>query len=169
MIPFNNPFNPFGLPFMGMPPFVPFIPKRRSCLKRLDIFELPTNAVSLSDTSVDYGIDPVIYRQLPCECYVTVKIRQAVPTGGAGLPVTIVTPTGSSRSTVVNSGSTSGTKKSPVVDHNNNPVVGSDVSEFTDALALLNKSLGIFKFVNFVSGGAPAANTPAESSVSKSK
>lgn len=154
----SNPYALFGFPTIGMP-FGPgpVIPKRRSCLKRLQIFELKTSGVSLSDNSVDYGINPCLYNELPCECYVTLRIRQAVPAGGAALPVTVVTPTGSSRSTVSTPGAATGTKKTTVTDHNNNPVVGADVSELTDALALVDKSLGIIKFVNFVSGGAPAA------------
>lgn len=161
--------NPFYNPTLGFPLLGPgpVLPRRRSCLKRLQIFELPTNGVSLSDASVDYGINPCLYKELPCECYITLRIRQAVPAGGAGLPVTVVTPAGSSKSTVSTPGATTGTKKTPVIDHNNTQVVGSDVSEFTDALALLDKNLGIIKFVNFVSGGAAVSggNTPAAASV----
>lgn len=167
----SNPYALFGFPTIGLPLGPgPVIPKRRSCLKRLEIFELPTNGVALSGTSVDYEINPCLYRELPCECYVTLRIRQAVPAGGAALPVTVVTPTGSSRSTVSTPGATAGTKKTTVTDHNNNPVVGADVSELTDALALIDKNLGIIKFVNFVSGGAPAGgNTPAVASVKAAK
>ena len=168
----SNPYALFGFPTVGLPSFGPgsVIPRKRSCLKRLQIFELPTNGVALSDTSVDYGINPCLYRELPCECYITLRIRQAVPAGGEGLPVTVVTPAGSSSSTVSTPGTTTGTKKTPVTDHNNTPVVGSDVSEFTDAFALLDKGLGIIKFVNFVSGGTAAGgNTPAAASVKATK
>lgn len=163
----NNP-SLFGFPTIGLP-FGPgpVLPRRRSHLKRLQIFELPTNGVSLSDTSVDYGINPCLYNELPCECFIALRIRQAVPAGGAGLPVTVVTPTGSASSTVTTPGSATGTKKTPVIDHNHNQVVGSDVNEFTDAFALIDKGLGIIRFVNFVSGGVEVSggNTPAAASV----
>lgn len=168
---------PFYNNIVGFPPFpllgpVP-VTRRRSCLKQIKIFELPTNGVALSASSVDYGINPRIYNQLPCECYITLRIRQAVPAGGENLPVNVVVPTNSSSSTVSTPGATTGTKKAPVIDHDNSQVTGTDVSEFTDALALLDKSLGIIKFVNFrsasTSSNAQVGNTPAEASVSKSK
>lgn len=168
----SNPYALFGFPTLGLPPFGPgpVIRRRRSPLKQLQIFELPTNGVALSATSVDYGINPCLYNQLPCECYVTLRIRQAVPTGGEGLAVTIATPAGSPSSTVSAPGASTGTKKTPVIDHNNSPVVGSDVSELTDALALIDKNLGIIKFVNFVSGsGATGGNTPAAASARTAK
>lgn len=168
----SNAYAAFGFPALGFPPFGPgpVIPRRRINLKRLQIFELPTTGVVLSETSVDYGINPCIYSQLPCECYVTLRIRQAVPTGGEGLAVTIATPAGSPNSTVSTPGSSAGTKKTPVIDHNNSPVVGSDVSELTDALALIDKNLGIIKFVNFVSGGTTASgNTPVSANVRTAK
>ena len=161
--PLNNMTNPWGIPVAGFPPF-PVIPgRRRSRLKRIDTFELPTTGVQLSDTSVDYGINPCLYNELPCECQLILKIRQAVPAGGENLSITVVTPTAGSGSTVTSSGSTTGTQKTPVIDHNSNTVVGNDVSQFTDVLALLDKSLGIIRFVNFVSGGttASSSNTPA--------
>lgn len=168
----SNPYALFGFPTLGLPLGPgPVLPRRRSCLKRLQIFELPTNGVALSDTSVDYGINPCLYRELPCECYVTLRIRQAVPAGGEALPVAIAVPAGSPGSTVSTPGSTTGTKKTPVIDHNNAPVVGSDVSELTDAFALVDKNLGIIKFVNFVSSGTAAAggNTPAAASMRAAK
>lgn len=174
MYPFDiNPYAAFGFPRFPFGPG-PVIPRRRNYLKRLEIFELPTMGVQLSATSVDYGINPCVYAQLPCECYVTLRIRQAVPAGGAALPVSVVVPTaGSSKSTVTTPGSTSGTKKVTVVDHTGGNVVGADVTEFTDVLALVDKSLGIIRFVNFVSGGTPAAdaggNTPASASVKSAK
>lgn len=75
---YGNPLNPFN-PYWWTGGPSPAIPARqRSCLKQLCIFELPTTNVALSETSVDYGIDKCLYNQLPCECYVTVQVNQAI-------------------------------------------------------------------------------------------
>lgn len=166
------PFNPFGFPVIGLPPVFP--PSRRRQVKRLDIFELPTTGVNATATTVDFGINPCVYRALPCECYVTFKVRQAVPVAGAALPVNVVTPT-SSRSTVsdIPSGATgSGSQRTPIVDHKNTQVIGSDIVAPTERLAYLNKAEGIIRFVEFASGNTAAPTggvTPTEASVKNSK
>lgn len=139
---FNNPYYP------------PF--PKRSRLKQLRIYELPTTNVALSETSVDFGIDRCLYNELPCECYLSMLFAQAVPDGGAALPVTVVVPTsGTSTNTgTVNANGESGT---PVVDHNTNPVVGSDLTTTREVFAYLNKRQGIIRFVNFVTGSGAAA------------
>lgn len=139
---FNNPYYP------------PF--PKRSRLKQLRIYELPTTNVALSETSVDFGIDRCLYNELPCECYLSMLFAQAVPDGGAALPVTVVVPTsGTSTNTgTVNANGESGT---PVVDHNTNPVVGSDLTTTREVFVYLNKRQGIIRFVNFVTGSGEAA------------
>lgn len=136
-------------------PNYPLVP-RRSRLKKLDIFELPTTNVSLSDTSVDFGIDRCLYNELPCECYLSMLFSQAVPDGGDALPVTVVVPTST---TSTNTGTTTGNGESgtPVVDHNTNPVVGSDLTTTREVFVYLNKRQGIIRFVNFVTGSGTAA------------
>lgn len=131
-------------------------PRQRTTVKQLRIFELPTTNVSLSETSVDYGIDRCIYNELPCECYISLLVSQAVPTGGEALPVTVVVPT-SGTSTNTGSTSTNGESSTPIVDHNTNPVVGSDLEDTREVFAYLNKRQGIIRFVNFVTGSGAAA------------
>lgn len=155
---YGNPLSPFN-PYWWVGGPGPVIPARqRSALKQLCIFELPTTNVALSDTSVDYGIDACLYNQLPAECYITVQINQAVPTGGESSPVTIVTPVSG---TSTNTGSTSGSgeKKTSVIDHNSSAVVGSDLTGSQEVLAYLNKNAGIIRFVNFQTGSTTAAAT----------
>lgn len=154
-------FNPL---FPG--PVIPSIGRRRCCLKEIKTFELPINGLSLTDTTLDLGVNPNIYCQLPCECFVIVRVRQTIPAAAAALPVTIVTPTASSSSTV-NSGAP--VKKTTVVDHDNNPVVGADLTEVTDAYAFIDKSIGLIRFVNFRTGTPPAAPTAADASVQSLK
>lgn len=128
---------------------------RRTRVKQLGIYELPTTNVSLSETSVDYGIDKCIYNELPCECFISLVVSQAVPAGGEALPVTVVVPTSSNSTNTTTSAS--GESSTPVVDHNTNPVVGSDLETSREVFAYLNKRQGIIRFVNFVTGSGAAA------------
>ena len=139
---FNNPYYP------------PF--PKRSRLKQLRIYELPTTNVALSETSVDFGIDRCLYNELPCECYLSMLFAQAVPDGGAALPVTVVVPT-SGTSTNTGTANANGESGTPVVDHNTNPVVGSDLTTTREVFVYLNKRQGIIRFVNFVTGSGAAA------------
>lgn len=133
----------------------PFPPQRNRA-KQLCIYELPTTNVSLSETSVDYGIDRCIYNDLPCECFISLLVSQAVPAGGEALPVTVVVPT-SSTSTNTGTTASGGESGTPVVDHNTNPVVGSDLEASREVFAYLNKRQGILRIVNFVTGSGAAA------------
>lgn len=165
---FNNIY--YWMP--QIPQFPLPVARQAASLKKLCIFELPTTNVALSATSVDYGVPVCLYNQLPCECYVTVQVNQAVPAGGAALPVTIVTPTSGSNTNTGNV-SSSGEKKTNVIDHNGNNVIGSDITGSREVFAYLNKREGIIRFVNFHTGTttAPAAadDTPAPASYSENK
>ncbi len=168
----NNPYTPYWwlpnpLLFRGA----------QGSIKRVDvngIYELSTNAVQLTEASVDYGINPCCYNALPCESIILLKVHADVPAGGEGLPVTVVTPN-SGQTTLQNSGGTSGTRKVPVVDSNDNPVTGSDVTGTTERLAYLNKKTGVIRFLEFTAGTTPAptgGDAPAaasEQSAVKSK
>lgn len=136
-------------------PYYPPFPKRGR-LKQLRIYELPTTNVALSETSVDFGIDRCLYNELPCECYLSMLFSQAVPDGGAALPVTVVVPT-SGTSTNTGTANANGESSTPVVDHNTNPVVGSDLTTTREVFVYLNKRQGIIRFVNFVTGSGDAA------------
>ena len=87
-------------------------------LPRVDvggIYKLSTNAVALTDTTVDYGINPCIYRRLPNESLVLLTIHADVPAGGEALPVMLVVPN-EGTSTVSDATSTTGTSKLNIVD-----------------------------------------------------
>lgn len=128
-------------------------------IRRVDvggIYELTTNAVQLTDTSVDYGINPVCYNALPCESVVLLKIHAGTPAGGENLPVTVVTPNSGSSTVVNESGSNAGTTKKPVTDSKNNPVTGADVIGNTERLAYINKRTGVIRFLEFTASTTPA-------------
>lgn len=119
-------------PYWYSPVIIPF--GFRNNIKRLDqngIYVVETNSVSLNTgSSVDYGIKQSVYNQLPCECIILLKIKSAVPEGGAALPVTVA-------------------GSSPVVDSQGSNVTGKDIEVETERLAYLNKSKGTLRFMEY--------------------
>ena len=92
------------------------VPVRNEGLPRIDIggiYKLSTNAVALTESSVDYGINPCLYSKLPCESIVLLTIHADAPTGGEDLPVLVGVPSGAS---TISSGDTTGKTKISVVD-----------------------------------------------------
>lgn len=161
-----NPLNPYW--WLPTPAFRPHSPIRRVDVG--GIFELSTNAVQITESSVDYGINPVCYNALPCESIVLLKVHADAPAGGEGLPVTVVTPNSGSSTVTNSSGSSAGTTKVPVVDSNNNPVTGSDVSGTTERLAYINKRTGIIRFLEFTAGNTQTpTDANAQAVAAKSK
>lgn len=128
-------------------------------LQRIDIggiYVLSTNAVQLTDETVDYGINPCCYNALPCESIVLLKVHADVPAGGEALPVTIVLPT-AGRTTLdatTAAGTASGTTKTPVVDSQGTQIVGEDIESTTERLVYINKRTGIIRFLEFTSSAA---------------
>lgn len=137
-------------------PFSPLFPlvRRRNPIKRVDIggiYELKTNALKVTNESVDFGINPCCYKALPCESIVLLKIHQGVPTTGATLPVNIVLPHNGATTISTTSGTTTtaGTTKSSVVDHTGSAVTGAGFSSTTEALAYINKKSGTIRLLGF--------------------
>lgn len=172
MYPFLN--NPFGIPcFPPVGPF-PAVARRRSIptIDTRGIPELCTTGIAEGDT-VDYGINPCLWRQLPCQTLVLWKVRHPVTTAGAASPVTVVTPTGSGASTVTPSGSTAGTSRVPVVDNKGTQVTGSDVTNtdgpYTEHLVYIDKAAGIFRMLGVTATGAPAPTAAQAEAAAKTK
>lgn len=139
-----NAMNPYW--WMGTP-----VATANNSLPRIDvggIFKLSTNAVTLTDTTVDYGINPCQYRALPCESLVLLTIHEDAPAGGESLPVTVVVPNSGS-STVSESGSTTGTTKVNVVDSQGTNVTGSNVQGSTQRFVYINKNTGVIRLLEF--------------------
>lgn len=148
-----NPYNPYWwMPNVAMLNRAAFGNRRR--IKDVGIYIISTNALNVSDTSVDFGLDPYIYNQLPCEAIVLFKFHTAVPAAAAALPVTVAIPN-RNRTTLVTTGTTSTSTSSttvPVTDKDNNPVVGGDIDVVTEKLAYINKRTGVIKFTEFTTG-----------------
>lgn len=129
----------------------PVVTTNSNVLPRIDvggIFKLSTNAVTLTEESVDYGINPCQYRALPCESLVLLTIHEDAPTGGESLPVTVVVPNNGS-STVSESGSATGTTKVNVVDSQGTNVTGSNVQGSTQRFVYINKNTGTIRLMEF--------------------
>ncbi len=142
-----NTINPYW--WMASP-----IISTRTNIPRIDvggIYKLSTNAVALSETTVDYGINPCLYRQLPCESLVVLTIHADVPVGGEALPVTISVPNGNS---TLQSASTTGTSKVNIVDSQGSNVTGANISGNTERLVYINKRTGIIRFMEFTNATA---------------
>lgn len=126
----------------------------RRRIKDTDVFIISTNAVNVTETSVDFGLDPCVYNALPCESIVLFKFHTAVPAAAAALPVTVAIPN-RNRTTLVTTGTTPTSTTSttvPVTDKDNNPVVGGDIDVVTEKLAYINKRTGVIKFTEFTTG-----------------
>lgn len=158
---FPNAFSPYWwMPQMGLGFGQPFgFSRQRVAFQRIDgggIPVLSTNAVQLTEETVDYGINPYQYNSLPCESVVLLRIHSEVPEGGEALPVTIVVPS-AGRSTLdastsaTGAGTATGTTKVPVVDSQGNQLVGDDIEAITERLAYINKCTGIIRFLEFTS------------------
>lgn len=159
---FPNMLNPFWFGLgsfgsMGMP--FGFGQQQRVAFQRIDgggIPVLSTNAVQLTDATVDYGINPRQYNCLPCEVVVLLRIHSEVPEGGEALPVTIVVPSAGnstldSSTSATGAGTATGTTKVPVVDSQGNQLVGDDIEATTERLAYINKCTGVIRFLEFTS------------------
>lgn len=162
MFPFINPiaFPPFN-------PFGPFPFTRRVRVPRLDVRGIPEicstgiqENVAASGT-VDYGINPCIWRQLPCQSIILWKVRHSATAANAGLPATVAIPTNSSSTTVNSPASNPGVSKVPVVDNHSNQITAGDVvptGSYTEHLVYIDKASGTFRLLGVnTTAAAPAA------------
>ena len=138
--------------------------RRGGTIPRLDvggIYTLSTNAVEVTEESLDYGINPFCYAQLPCESIVLLRIHAAAPAGSEALPVTIVVPHNGT-TTLATTGSAIGTTRVAVLDSQSTQIVGSDVSSIAERFAYINKATGVIRFLEFTSGTAAGVATTPE-------
>lgn len=134
------------------------IATRTSDLPRIDIggiFKLSTNAVALTTTSVDYGINPCVYRKLPNESLILLTIHSDAPAGGEALPVMLVVPN-KGTSTVSEANSTTGTSKLNVVDSQGTNITGANVQGSTERFVYINKCTGVVRFLEFTNAATTA-------------
>lgn len=121
-------------------------------LPRIDIggiYKLSTNAVALSDTTVDYGINPCLYNRLPCESLVILTIHADVPTGGAAFPVMLVVPNTGTSTVSQDNAPVRGTTKLNIVDSKGANVTGANIIGSTERLVYINKHTGVVRFLEF--------------------
>lgn len=181
MYPFINPFTgPFGVPFGPLSPFA--CNNRRVRIPTVDQRGIPevctTGMVETvesstgAEDSVDYGINPRVWRALPNQSLILWKVKHPVSQNGASLPVNVVIPSGSGSSTVTSSGSSAGTTKIKVVDNKSTQTEGRDVtvptgsgseeqqSYTTEHIVYIDKCAGIFRLLGVTAQNSPARVTP---------
>lgn len=180
----NNPYLLFGFPSIGFSPFAPFNLRKRVPYPVIDQYGMPevctTGIVENleNEESVDYGINPCVWRALPNQATILWKVRHPVSQNGASLPVNVVIPTNSGSSTVVSVGSNSGTTKIPVVDNKSTHVQGGDVTVptgsgsetqmgyTTEHIVYIDKCAGTFRLLGVkASSSSTSANLSASKSV----
>lgn len=100
------------------------------------IYVLNTNSIQVTDESVDYGVNPILYNELPCECLLLLKVHDSV---SSDLPITLAIPyrTTTSNNTI------------NVVDSQNNNVTASNVQSNSERFVYLNKRTGTMRFLEF--------------------
>lgn len=167
MYPFYNNANNFPIPL------IPFFGGRRTRVNTIDnrgIYEVCTTGMvdNADETTVDYGINPNVWRALPNECVIVWKVRHPVTTTGANNPVQIAIPSGSSVSTVSSNNSNTGITKIPVIDNKSTQVTGGDVTVpvgsgteaqqgyTTEHWVYINKCAGTFRLMGVTAQAAPA-------------
>lgn len=155
---------------------------RRVIVPKIDVAGIPvietSGYVETTDEAtptVNYGINPCIWRALPNRTVVLWKVRHLVSTAGATLPVNVVVPMANRNSTVVSENSNVGTTKIPVIDNKSTQVLGYDVTVpqgtaapapqiqagyTTEHFVYIDKCCGIFRLM-----GVTAINSPAEAAV----
>lgn len=136
----------------------------QSHIQRLDaggIYVLNTNSVQTNDKSIDYGVNPNLYNELPCECLLLLQVHEAVPSNCSNLPVTLAIPFVGNATTTVGS-DTSGNNTINIVDSQGSNVLGCDIQSNTQRFAYLNKRTGTMRFLEFTSGTTSSSSTSNE-------
>lgn len=101
---------------------------RRVVIPRIDNNSIPVIETTgyVEDETVNWGLNPCVYRALPNRVIVLWKVRHPATAAGATLPAAIVVPAVNSGSTVVTDSNTIGTKRLPLIDNKSAQVVGGD-------------------------------------------
>lgn len=119
------------------------------------LYELATAGVIDSGGAVVYGINPAAWRSLPCEGVLIFKIRQAVPTGGDALPVSVAVPNASTVTTIGDNTCCPVTNLA-IVNPINVAVTGAQMVNNTERLVYFNKVKGIFRLMDCCTPAATA-------------
>lgn len=154
-------------------PMLPFGMRKNRRVRTLDnrgIYELCTTGVvenTADEYSVDYGVNPCVWRSLPNEFVAIWKVKHPATTNGADLPANVVVPTYNLSSTVNSSNSNSSVNKIPVLDNKSTRTTGKDInvpvgsgneaqqSYTTEHWIYVNKCTGTFRLMGVTAQEAP--------------
>lgn len=128
-----------------------------TCVSKIgSLYGLVTKNVVVTATNAIFGINPGVWSFLPCEGLLLLKIRQAVPEAGRGLPVQIAIPANSTVSTVGDDTCCPVTGV-PLVNPVNVDVTGESMVNGTERLVYFNKVRGVLRLMDCC---VPPAATP---------
>lgn len=131
---------------------------KMSCISKIgSLYELVTKNVVVTATNTIFGINPKVWRSLPCEGLLLLKIRQTVPTAGRTLPVQIAVPANSTVSTVGNDSCCPVTGLA-LVNPVNVAVTGLAMVNSTERLVYFNKVRGVLRLMDCCVPAAQAAS-----------
>ena len=125
------------------------------CLEKLPVYKLCTNGFIDNGTNALFGIDPRVWRSLPCEGLALLKVRQAIPATANGLVVAIAVPTDSTVTTVGDSVST--VSSIPVTNVAGETYTGQEFPTNTERLVYFNKGQGVIRTLDCCTNPTMAA------------
>lgn len=119
-----------------------------ACFTKIGVgYVIVTNNVIQDESGLVYGINPSVYRSLPCEGVAVLKIRTEAPAGTTGLSVFVAVPASSTVTTVGDS-TCCPVASIPLVNPVNAQVTGASMVNNTERLVYFNKVKGILRLLD---------------------
>lgn len=128
-----------------------------ACLERLGVYSLVTNGFIDNGTNALFGIDPRVWRRLPCEGIALLKVRQTIPATANGLTVAIAVPTDSTVTTVGDGTASSAVTSIVLEDVTGATFTGQAFPTGTERLVYFNKLRGVIRTMDCCRNAAAAA------------
>lgn len=100
---------------------------------KIDTFRISISGYTVTETAVEYHINPQYLKTLPYDCLLDLYIEQGVAAANAALPVYIKF----------------GERKFAFIDAQSAPITGADIPLPVERIVHFNKCNGLFRFVDF--------------------
>lgn len=126
-------------------------------LTQLGVYVLYTNGFIDNGTNALFGVDPRVWKRLPCEGIALLKVRQTIPATANGLVVAIAVPTESTVTTVGDNTGSCSVTSIPVEDVTGATFTGQAFPTNTERLVYFNKLKGVIRTMDCCRNAAAAA------------